>query len=238
MRKPLLTFAALVLAAAPAAAAPKLETVLARHFEAMGGLGRLRALTSVTVAGTDTWDGKPTRFVTTRARPNLMRYEASGPEGTMVKAFDGKQLWFAKDGKAELAPAAKTGMMKAKAEFDDVLMDWEKKGHKVTLVGEENGAYVIDIALAGGDSQRRFIEAKSFLEVKRVMTFTYDGVQKTKTMTFSDYRTTAGIPSPHVWEVEHDGKKGRTVIDEIRWNGKVDLASFAPPKDAVAAAAK
>jgi outer membrane lipoprotein-sorting protein len=237
MRKPLITIAALALFTAPALANPKLETVLGKHFDAMGGLERLRSLKSVTISGTDTFDGKSTRITQTRARPNLMRYEASGAEGTKVKAYDGKQLWFSQNGKAELAPVTNAAQMKGKMEFDDALIDAEKRGTKVALVGQEDGAYVIELTFASGDTQKRWIDAKSYLEVKRVSTWTHEGQTQSKTVTFSDYRTSAGIPSAYLTEYEHSGKRGKMVIDSIRWDSKLDLASFAPPANVAPAKA-
>ena len=238
MRKLMLSFAALALVAAPAAASPNLETLLQKHFDAQGGLDRLKAARSVSFTTIDTVDGKTTKVSVTRARPNLMRYESNGPEGVMVKAFDGQTGWYAKAGKAELMPADKAVGMKSKAAFDDPLIDAEKRGHSVKVVAVEDRSYVIELTLASGDTQRRYIDRTSYLETKRVASWTYEGKAHSKTVTFSDFKKTDGIVTAHAMEWEHDGKKGRSVVESVKWNGRIDVALFAPPKGATVAVSK
>ena len=236
MRKLLAPIAALCLAATPTLA-DSLESVLDKHFEAQGGLARLRAVKSVTYTGTNTYDGKTSKTTALRARPNLLKNEYVSAEGVKVKAFDGTKGWMAKDGKAELIATPLLAALEEHAEFDDALVDHAKRGIKVKLAGKEGNAYVLEVTLRSGDVQKRFIDGKSFLETKRVLTFVDDGKTITKTVQFSDFKKTAGIVTAHVRETAANGKTGKFVVDQIRWDAKIEMAAFKAPSYAGVASA-
>jgi outer membrane lipoprotein-sorting protein len=238
MRKLLVPIAALCLAATPVLA-DSLEGILDKHFDAQGGLARLRAVKSVAYTGTNDYDGKTSKTSALRARPNLLKNEYVSAEGVKVKAFDGKKGWMAKDGKAELIATPLLAALAEHAEFDDALVDHAKRGIKVKLLGKEGNAYVLEVTMRSGDVQKRYLDDRSFLETKRVATYVDEGKTHTKTIVFSDFRKTAGIVTAHVRETESSGKRGRFVVDELRWDAKVETAAFAAPSYAgVASTAK
>jgi hypothetical protein len=217
-------------------AQPTLDEILTQHFDAQGGLEALKGAKTVTFTAVERFDGKETRIACSRMRPNYMHYDINGADGHIQKGFDGTQGWFSKDGKAELVRAEKLAGMKAKAEFDDALIDWQKRGNKVTLVGQVDldgaKAWQIDVTLANGDSESRYIDAATMLETKRVMKWSYEGKSGEKAITFSDYRKVDGIVTNHGVGWEKDGKKGTLTFESIRWNAEVKVALFAPPAGA------
>jgi hypothetical protein len=232
-------FVALALAAAPAAAdkALSVDAVVARHLEAQGGAARLKALSSVSYTATDTFDGKTTQIVGTRARPNLFRFE----HGTEVKAFDGNAGWYTKDGKVEMMTEEKVAKMRGKSTFDDVLVNPAAHGAKIELAGtkEVNGApaHVLLVTMDNGDTQKRFIDAKSFLEVQRVSEWTYEGKRSSKVVTYKDHKQVAGITTAMSAEYEKDGKRGTYTMTRVQYDGPVAASLFAPPAAAAVPAA-
>jgi hypothetical protein len=239
MLRKTIVIVALALAAAPVMAgkkvaeAPTVDAIVAKHLEAQGGAAKLRALSSVSFTATDSFDGKTTQIAGTRARPNQFRYEVTEGQKVSVKAFDGTAGWHSTDGKVEMMAADKMAGMKTKAAFDDVLLDAGSRGAKLELEGSDsvNGApaYVLKITMANGDTQRRFIDAKSFLEVKRVAEWTYNGEKASKTTLFKDFKTVAGIVSPMTSEYERDGKRGTYVTTKVEYDVPVRAAMFAAP---------
>jgi outer membrane lipoprotein-sorting protein len=232
-------FAVLGLSAAPAAAGKKAaatpatsaETIVAKHLEAQGGLARLKARSSVAFTATETFDGKTVQVSGTRARPNLFRYEIGG-EQAKVKGFDGKVGWVSKAGAVEMITGEKLAAMH-RSDFDDALIDASARGHRVALAGTAsvNGApaHVLELTLASGDVQKRYIDTKTFLEVKRVARYTHDGKRGEKTMTFRDFKTVNGITSPMTTEFEKDGKRGTYTVTSIEHDRPVQLSTFEPP---------
>lgn len=236
MRTLPLPLAAALCVAAPAlalASPPTLDTVLQRHFDAQGGLARLRSISSIVTVSTDTFDGKTMTFATQKLRPNLWRTEVTEPGGAViVKGFDGQNGWVMKDGSVELAPAEKSAMMKAKSSIDDPLLDPAARGYTVELAGTEtvDGAPAYVIAMKGAsDSQRRYIDARTFLEVKRVSTFSYDGKTVEKTARFSGWKTVNGATLPTVTEYTRDGKKGSYTLTRVELDAPLRVTAFAPP---------
>lgn len=225
---------ALVLVASPAfASPPSLETVLSRHFDAQGGLARLKSINSVVAVSTDTFDGKTSTYATQKLRPNLWRTEVTEGTAVTVKGFDGQNGWVMKDGAVELAAAEKSAMMKAKSSIDDPLLDAAARGWKVELAGTETldgaQAYVIAMKNDAGETQRRYIDARTFLEVKRVSNFTYDGKSVEKTARFSNFKTFNGLTVPTTTEYMRDGKKGVYTLTKIEFDAPLKVTAFAPP---------
>jgi hypothetical protein len=165
-------------------------------------------------------------------RPNLFRYELSDGSATMVKAFDGKVGWHSKDGAVEMMAADKVAMMKSKG-FDDPLIDPAASGARVELEGHErlDGApvFVLKLTLGNGDVQRRYIDAQSYREVKRVATWTYDGKPVTKTVVFSDFKTVDGVTMAMKHSYERDGKWGTYTVNKVELDAPVKTALFSPP---------
>ncbi len=226
--------------ALPAEASPgkeasvTLDTVLAKHFDAQGGLARLKAIKSISYTGTDQFDGKSSTMTATRMRPNMFRYENSDGTTTKVKAFDGTAGWWSEDGNVQAVAADKLEGMKAKAAFDDVLLDPAGRGAKVELAGKEEvsgaPAYVVRIKHASGNEEHRYIDARSGLEVKRTVAWSYEGKSGTKTVTFRDYRPVNGVMTAFVHEFEKDGKRGTFTINKLEIDGGVSIASFQMPR--------
>src|SRR5690242_8170296 len=74
----------------PADRAPTVETVIKKHIAALGGEKLLRAGTSMTYTVSGEKAGKKFSKTVWQVRPNKMRVEIQGDEGSMVKGFDGK----------------------------------------------------------------------------------------------------------------------------------------------------
>jgi hypothetical protein len=224
----------LALFASPAFANPSLETVLSKHFDAQGGLARLKAVSSVSSVSTDTFEGKTSTYASQRMRPNLWRTEVTEGTAVTVKGFDGQNGWVQKDGAVEMMAAEKSAMMKAKSHFDDPLLDAAARGWTVELAGTETvdgaPAHVLVMKNDSGDTQRRYIDAKSYLEVKRVSTFTYDGKAMEKTARFSGFKTFNGITVATKTEYSRDGKSGSYVLTKLEFDAPLKATAFAPPR--------
>lgn len=220
---------------------PTVDVVVARHLEAMGGLERMRALKSVSYSAVEAWDGKQAQITATRARPNLMRFEHTDGAATMIKAFDGTAGWSSKDGAVEAIAADK---MRGKTDFDDALIDSAARGHKVELVGEEqmdgSPVYLLKVTRAGGGAEEtRAIDARTFLETRRTVSFVMEGKPMTKTIRFHDYRKVDGIMTSFSQDIEKDGKRGTLTITRLSYDAPVTAAMFAmPPKPASAVSTK
>lgn len=212
-------------------AKPTAESVITKHLEAMGGTGRLQsAKTFQSTAVSYEGDKQVSTVTIHRARPNMVRYDVDQGGKKMTKAFDGTQGWWAEGSAApQQASAEKSAKMAEGAFFDDALVDSTQRGMQVTLAGVEDvkGAPAVKLVLTrGSDTQTRYLDKKTMLEVKRVITGTHEGKSFTKTVHFSDYRSVDGIMVSHLTEWEADGKKGRTVLQTVRYDAPVEASLF------------
>lgn len=208
------------------------EQVVARHLEALGGVDRLKAASTLVIRGEFREGDAVDTFVAYRARPNKMRKEGTHQGKSFVKLFDGTKGFLAEGDKPmEAMPAEQSAKMKAYAEFDDPIVDYAARGHKVELVGAEDvkgsKAYHLKFTLASGDVEHRFLDATSFLDVKRTVSFKdKEGAQKTKNIHFSDWRDVSGLKFNFASEGEMDGKTSKVTIQAIEVDGKIDPAKF------------
>jgi hypothetical protein len=210
------------------------QDIVSRHLQALGGEQKLRQAKSFQATSLKQDDEGVATMTQYRARPNLVRYELQKDGAIQVKAFDGKQAWMMEEGQAKAMPAEKSKMMGEHAQFDDVLLDPAKRGVKLSVSGVEQvkGAPAYKLTLTKGqDVETRYIDQKSFLEVKRVARGTHEGKPYEKTVHFSDPRPVDGIMVNHVTEWEVDGKKGRSVVESARFNAPVDPALFQLPRE-------
>ena len=76
-------------------------------------------------------------------RPNKSRTEFTVQGMTGMQAYDGKNAWmvmpFMGKKDPEAMPAEGTKLVAEESDFDGPLVDWKEKGHKVELVGKEQG---------------------------------------------------------------------------------------------------
>lgn len=231
--------------AKPAAAQSALtaDQVVANHFDAIGGLAKIKAMKSLAVKGEYTEDGKTNKWTMVRARPNQFRKEGTHDGKPFTKLFDGKAGYLA-EGDAALAPmpADKAAKMAQYAEFDDPLVDASTRGHKLTLGAAEDvkgvKAHHVELTLANGDVEHRFYDPGSFLEIQRRISFKdKDGAPKTKTVFPSDWREVNGVKFSFASDGEMDGKKTRVQIQEIVVDGPIDPSTFAATATNVVATA-
>ena len=112
---------AVVLAAAPAwsqeeAEPSELDRVLAAHFEARGGLERLRAVTAVRGKATMSMQGMEAPFTVLLRAPNQVRMDGDFGGMALIRAFDGEQAWGQQPG--DLKPVSLEGELAAVAAAD------------------------------------------------------------------------------------------------------------------------
>ena len=203
------TALALVLAAVPAtsqeeAEGSELDRVLAAHFEARGGLERLRAVTAVRGTATMTVQGMEAPFTVLLRSPNQVRMDGDFGGMALIRAFDGEQAWAQQPG--ELKPTLLEGDLAAVSAADaDInvqgLVDIRQRGYNVELAGREEiesgEAWKLLVTAPSGVVQQVFIGVEDGLERKRVAQVDLGfGLQESATL-FDDFRDVDGLMIAH-----------------------------------------
>lgn len=232
--------------AAAAAAEPTwtAERVIARHLAALGGVERLRASRSLVIRGEYQEGNAVDEFVIYRARPARLRKEGTRAGEAFVKLVDGERAWFAAGDRGFARLSGDTAAaLRVQAEFDDPLIDAAARGHRVELLGAEvvagRPAHHLKLTLADGAVEHRWIDADSFLDVRRADVFVDRfGEPRTRVVDFSDWREVDGIWFNFASEGEQDGRKIKVTIAAIEVDGPIDPATFVAPEAGAEALAR
>jgi|GEM_PF-2176727 len=212
------------------------QTVIDKHLKALGGKERLKAAKSYQFTVVATEGDTVTTTTVRRARPNLVRHDTVTNGNQVTKLFDGSQLWMVEGSAApRRVEGEKNKAMADGAFFDDALLDPKTRGVALAMDGVEevNGAPTFKLVLTrGSTTEVRFIDQKSFLEVRRTYAGIHEGKPYNKAISYSDFRTVDGIVVSHRLKWEGDGKHGEKVFQDARYDAPIDASVFklAPPR--------
>jgi hypothetical protein len=213
------------------------EAVVARHVAALGGEKLLRGGKTFSFTMSGEKMGKKFTKTVYQARPNHLRVDFESADGPMSKGFDGKVAWIKKGTAAAVQMTAEdTLAMKGHADFDEPLLDFAKKGTKVRLVGLTDvagaAAYDLEVTLANAEIEHHFLDANSYLLVKRSFAAKdKDGKVSQMSVRFGDYKKVAGRMVNHSveWDAP-DGKPSKSTVSNVAYDKPLDAKLFAMPK--------
>lgn len=239
IRRLVLGVAALALIA-PLASAQTLDEVLAKHYEAMGGLDKLRAVKSYRMTGKMVMgQGMEAPFTMEKARPNRFRMDFTFQGMTGTQAYDGKTGWmvmpFSGKKDPEPVPADALKEMEEQADFDGPLVDWKDKGHTVELAGTEDvegtKAHKVKATLKNGNVITYYIDAETFLTLKQEGKRSVRGTEVEGESSIGDYKEVDGLVMPFAMEMGAKGSphKQKLVTEKIEINPELADGRFAMP---------
>jgi len=222
------------------AAAQTLDEIITMNLTAKGGLEKIRATSTVRMAGRVTAKEDPgaaakTATITTLAkRPNLMRREQVVDGETMVSAFDGRTLWMSRGSMPpQEAPGPQGAYARQDAEFDSVFVDYKDKGHSVTLVGREKrdgkDVFHLKVTKKGGPPHDYYLNAVTGLE--SAIAVNVPGREPTAIVTeLGDYREVDGRMIPFTMRQLVNGVvSASTTLDKVEFNVPAEDALFRMP---------
>jgi len=212
-----------------------LDAIVAKHLTALGGADVLRATKTMTYAVTGEMAGKKFSKTTRYARPGKVRIDLESEGGSVSKGFDGKVAWLKKGAEAAVEMNAEdAAAFKSEADFDEPLLDYARRGDTLKLIGKAEiaGAPVYDLELtkASGAIEHHFLDAATFLRVKRAWTGTYGGKTVAMAAQFADYKAVQGRMVSHAIEFGTDTSAGKSTVTQVTFDKPVDPAVFALPR--------
>lgn len=240
MFRKLLTLLALGLLLAPVAHAQTVDEILAKHYEAQGGLEKLKALNSRRVTGTmGVGPGMEAPFTMENKRPGMRRIEFTLQGMTGIQAFDGEKAWSVMPfmGKKDPEVASDEDNQKEKddADFDGALVDWKAKGHTVELAGKESiegaDAYKLKVTKKNGDVETYYVDTETYLLVKQEGKVKRRGTEMESEMFFSDYKDVDGYMVPFSMEQGAKGmpQRQKMTFSKIELNVPIEDSRFKMP---------
>ncbi len=237
--------------------APTLDQILAKHYEAKGGLAKLKAVSSMRL--TAKMSGGPMDFpaVIEAKRPAKFRMELSIQGNQLIQAYDGKVGWsinpFQQSAKKDAEPMTPDELreMEVQADIDGPLVDWKEKGHALELQGRESvdggDTFKLKLVLKNGNTQTIYLDTDSYLEVKTSSKRKIRDTEIEAETTLGDYKEVGGLMMAHAIEAGAKGspQKQKIVIEKVEFNVPLADDRFsmpakpaAPPAPPAPAAAK
>jgi outer membrane lipoprotein-sorting protein len=229
----------IALALAAPAAAQGVDEIIAKHVEAMGGLEKIKSVTSVRMTGTMAVQGIEAPIVLEIKRPNSLRMDITVQGMVGSQGFDGTKGWslmpFAGSTTPQEMPAEELRMVEEQADFDGPLVDYKAKGHKVALLGKEQvegaAVYKLQVTLKSGVVRTMYIDAEHFLAIKDESKRTVRGAEIETETIIGDYKEVGGMMFPHSIDSGQKGSPQRQTFtfQKIEVNVPLDDARFKMP---------
>lgn len=208
--------------------AQTVDEIVTKYVAATGGAEKWKSLQSFAVVSRS----EAFSYDLYWKKPNRIRIEVAiqypGP-GLDILSFDGTTGWRMNPAEGSEAARLMSGPeILDLVEMGDAfreLIDYKTKGHRVELVGKESvdgsPAYKLKLAKPSGEVVHIFLDAKTFLEVKRVVHGrTPDGEYHDIVTATGDYRSVGGLLLPH---------RAGNAVREYRVNIPMDESGFKMP---------
>ncbi len=215
------------------------DDLLAKNLAARGGADKLRAMKTVRIKGHTEGGWATFEVTTTYARTLKMRNDTAMQGITESSAVDGKQGWQtnAFGGRKDAVPMSPDDLTFAleDADFEGPLVDWQKKGHKVELLGTEDvdgsPAYKIKATLKSGTVQYIFLDADAFIEIKTVTQRKVRGSLVETETELGNYQQVGGVFFPFSIEsrARRSNYTSRFAVDSVEVDVPVDDKLFEKP---------
>lgn len=237
---PLLIAPLLLIPSAPAAA-QTVDEVLAKHFEAIGGLESWNNVQSMRVTGTLVLSlGLEGPFTVVRSRPNKYRIEFTLQGMTVVQSTDGATSWmvmpFTGQTQPQEMPQEVADGFRDQADFDGLLMGYRDADLQVELVGketvEDTETYKLKVTSQSGNVSHYFLDTESYLTVRIVASQKAEGGEVTTYESLTDYKAVGDLLIAHLLEIESTATPGMTqvlTVNSIELNPEISEATFALP---------
>jgi len=202
------------------------DEIINKYITAIGGLEKMKSVkTEKTVISIES-GGMTIEQTIYKKRPNMLREETTLQGKTSLQVFNGTEGWvvnpFTGRETVEAMPEDDVKEMKIQADMDGELIDYAKKGFKVTAEGEEDVegamAYKLKLVTDKNDIINFFIDKEtSYLVKQSFKQKNEDGSEAESELLFSNFKTVEGrvIPFEMVANSKYMGQVYKTPIKVV-----------------------
>ncbi|MGI8741337.1 MAG: hypothetical protein ACR2NN_01970 [Bryobacteraceae bacterium] len=219
-----------------------LDQIIQKHVDALGGMDKLKAITTFSATGKATMNGGQmvAALVMQMKRPSSMRVEMTIQGKKIVQGFDGATAWMLNPltglDTPQKANAEDTQEMKNSADIDfSSLVDYKAKGNTVELAGMEDvegsPAYKLKVTKRNGRVEYDYLDAKTFLPVKSTTKRKQMGTEIEIDAFPANYKPINGVLFPFTVDQKTGGKSMvQLTIEKVDVNVPIDDARFHMPE--------
>lgn len=216
------------------------DEIISKSVDAQGGLAKFKAITSFTATGTMAMAQMQMdmSFTLKVKRGNKMRVENEMQGMKFIMALDGTNGWMvnpmAGTGKAEKLPEDQIKDMKDMADIDGDLVGYKEDGWSVENLGsvdvDGSTAYKLKFTREK-DTKFIYIDAVSFLELKKESKGSMMGQEMEMETIYSDYQNIGGTLRPFQMEMRTQGRTIQTItVKKVDTNVEIADSVFTMPK--------
>jgi hypothetical protein len=181
------------------------DALIARSFEARGGIEAWRGVETARLRGKLSMAGREGEFRVELKLPDKVRVELELGEVVHIQVRDGDTGWSQQTGVSPLPPRpldeVELVSLRQQSDLAGPLLDWQAKGHRVALEGPRKvsgrDVHTFRVTLADGEVQRIDLDAERLLEVRIHGTRTVGGQEVDYLQLPGDYRPVGGLLLPH-----------------------------------------
>lgn len=236
--KKLLFLFILALSFGSTVSAQSVDDLLKKYYETAGGAEQWKSLKSTKTIGKANQMGMEFPFTMVQTRPNKQKLVVDIQGMQYVEAFDGKTAWTINPFVGGTTPTKKSdeeSTEAAKQLFEDKLVNYAKKGHKVSLEGREEvegvNTMVVKLSTAEGDDYFYYFDPENHVPIM-VKSFATTGEMKGMAVEqyMSDYQAVNGLMMPHSMTTKVSGQVVASLtFTSIEFNVPVTDAEFSFP---------
>jgi hypothetical protein len=216
-----------------------LARILDRYYEeSFGGIENWQSIETVRFEGEYLQEGKTTRFIGLRKKPNLLKLTIFFDDETRgIMSYDGSEAWSMVRGKRETPPALIDERDARRLIADSVvggpLLFPQQEGKKIRLKGSAtvggDTCYEIEVTLPDGTISTHLIDANRFLERRTIRLDKKTGVKHLST--HSDFRKVDGVYFSFQNKSEIDGEIVREIfLEDVKTNVGIPSWAFERPE--------
>lgn len=240
MRNVLIRLSGLALCAT-SLSAQTADDIIAKYIKTVGGMERIQAVQTLRRTGRFTGGGGfEAAVVEESKRPSSVRQEFSLQAMTGVNAYDGHTGWKIEPWQGKKDPEALSEEemrdILEESDFDGPLINYQQKGNRVELVGQEQvegtDAFKLKVTLANGDVRYFYMDTDYYVPIRIETKRMIRGAEQEFETSLGDYKEVAGWYLPHSFETGLRGSqdKNKIAFDRIEANVPIDDQRFARPR--------
>jgi len=216
-----------------------LDEIIKNNLEAKGGVEKINAFKTGKMTGKMMMQTFELPYTMWFKKPNLVKMEMVFQGVNMMMAYDGNIVWQISPLTGSTDPREMTGDQAEQVKdsgdmMDEPFIDYEKKGHKIELIGKEDmeGTEVFKLKLTrkNGREIYYFIDAEAFIELKTSTTRKMqDGTEIKIDTILGDYKPVAGVMMPHSLSFIMNQQSMSMTLDAIEPNVELAEDFFSMP---------
>jgi len=218
--------------------AENVETIIAKHIEAHGGLEKWNQVETMRVTGQFTAFSIEKDFMAWKTRSGEYYADLQLGKHQVIEAFDGKKGWTIDPWQeipyARRINSGEENVFAQKAEFTTPFFNYKEKGHQVEFVGKEKleglDVFVLKLTRTNGKTEKWYLDAKTYLEYKCESNWVDFARELPSETFFDDFRKVDGLLIPFFIERTFWQRDRVMQIENIDINPDFDKTWLEMPK--------